>query len=269
MPLVEIKIDQAAKPAGIPGQAREDLDTGTPAVVTAVGGPFRAYRWTIVDKPVDFDANVISAAGILAPTQSSTSITPIDKQGTYLIQVEIDSGLGLGATADDIARLTFYAGPTLATNADELPQRIPAARETTEHNVPNPAYPSGNPIGWAYSVGRWLAGITRRLFRVGARAGARVSTALVGPTVTEIRKLYVSSVTFDGVGTYTVGLLPAFPDVDYGVIVTPHESADYGHPFTWAVTVTGSSSFEIAFFDASNNPTGADFTVVAVLGDEP
>lgn len=267
MPLVQIKIDQAAAPAGLPGVAREDLVLASPVMLTAVGGPFAAYRWTIIDRVLNFKTDVLSAAALPSPTAVSTQMTPIDLAGTYLVQVEIDSGAGLGATADDVARITFYAGPTLATSPFELPQRIPAANETNEHNVPNAVYFSGNPLGWAYTLGRWLAGIVGRLFRTSPRAGARVSTASAGPTVTEIRKLFVSSVTFDGTGTYTVVLLPAFFDANYGVIVTPHESADYGHPKTWAVNVIDSSTFEVAFFDNADAPTGADFSVFIGLGE--
>lgn len=266
MPLVQIKIDQAAAPAGLPGVAREDLATGSPVTLTAVGGPFAAYRWTIIDRALDFTNDTLSAAAISASTQAITTMTPIDVAGTYLVQLEIDSGNGLGASADDIARITFYAGPTLAADAFELPQRIPAARETTEHNVANAAYPAGNSIGWAYAVGRWFYGIVRRLFRTGPRAGARVSTASAGPTVTEIRKNYVTSVTFDG-AAYTVTLNPPFTDLDYGVVVTPHESVDYGHPTTWAVSIMSESTFTISFYDNADAATGADFTVLVALGD--
>lgn len=265
-PLVQIKIDQASKPAGLPGQAREDLDLGTPVLLTAVGGPFRAYRWTIIDKAIDFgvEPNVISGANLTASTAASTQVTPIDIAGTYLVKIEVDSGSGLGRTANDVTTLTFYAGPTLAARADELPQRIPAAREYEEHNVPNVVYPAGNSVGWAYAVGRWIGGILRRLFRVAPRAGALIATE--APTVViELKKLYISSVTFDGTD-YTVNLDPPFPDPRYGVFVSPHRGADFGVPLQWEAHSQTTSSFKLTFYDSSFAVTGADFAVSVGLG---
>lgn len=266
-PLVQIKIDQTGKPAGLPGVAREDLATGTPVTLTAVGGPFRAYRWTIIDKALNFDNDTLATSSIVSSDQAVTSMSPIDQAGTYLVQIEIDSGNGLGRGADDKARITFYAGPTLATEPTELPQRIPAARETTEHNVPNDAYPGGNSIGWAYAIGRWFFGIVRRLFRVAPRAGARVATEAPA-TVNEIRKLFVSSVTFDGT-TYTVTLETPFPDAGYGAVITPHQSGDFPTPMTWEVSNVTTSGFNITFYDNTMTAQGADFTVMVGLGDEP
>lgn len=263
MPYAQIKIDQTAKPAGIAGVAREDLDLGLPVTLAAVGGPFKAYRWTIVDPALNFVTNVKSAITLVSPTNSSTLSTNLDIAGTYLIKLEIDSGKGLGATADDIAQITFYAGPTLATNPQELPQRIPAARETTEHNVPNIPYPLGNPLGWAYTIGRWFFGIVRRLFRVSVRSGMRVSTD--GGGIVTVVSQYFMSTSFDGT-KYTCTLSPAFLDSTYGVLVTPHESVAWGHPRHWAVTVLSASQFEIRFYDNVDATTAADFSVGAFIG---
>lgn len=263
MPYAQILIDQTGKPAGTAGFAREDLDTGLPVTLAAVGGPFKAYRWSFVDLPLDFETDVLSAVTLVSPTASTTQTSNLDVSGTYLIKLEIDSGKGLGATVDDITQTTFYAGPALATNPYELPQRIPAASETIEHNVPNAAYPLGNPIGWAYALGRWLDNIVRRLFRVSIRSGMRVSTAS-GGIVTVISQRFMST-SFDGT-KYTCTLSPAFLNAAYGVQVTPHESVDYGHPRHWAVTVLSASQFEIRFYDNTDTPTGADFSVGAFLG---
>ena len=127
-PLAQIKIDQSGKLAGLPGFARQDLDTGTAVSLTAVGGPFKAYRWTLIDVPVDVDEDQLATTGITSPNQAITDVMPIDVAGTYLVQLEIDSGGGLGNSPDDIVRITFYAGPPLSPWAYELPQRIPAAR---------------------------------------------------------------------------------------------------------------------------------------------
>lgn len=267
MPLVQIKIDQSGKPPGLPGVAREDLDLSVDVVLSAVGGPFRAYRWTVVDQALEFQIDYLGTAAVVSPFASTTTLTPIDASGTYLVQLEIDSGLGLGATADDIVRITFYAGLPLATLPDELPQRIPATREYTEHNVPNPAYPLGNAIGWAYTIGRWLDGVVRRLYRVGARAGVRVSTSSTGPTVTAIRNFYMTAPTFDGT-KYTCTIVPPMINAFYGVQVTPGVSVDYGVPKKWAYKVLSSSQFELYFYDDADAATGADFTASVVGGDD-
>lgn len=267
MPLVKIKIDQTGKPAGLPGVAREDLNLGTDVVLSAVGGPFRAYRWSVVNGAIDYSINDLSSAAPVSPTNSVTTVTPIDVSGTYLVQLEIDSGRGLGATADDVARITFYAGVPLATNIDELPQRIPAPEETNEHNVPNTIFPTGNRIGWAYTVGRYLYGVVRRLYRVGGRAGIRVSTASAGPTVTAVRSFYMLLPTFNGT-KYTCTIDPPMINAFYGVQVTPHVSIDYGVPKKWAVNVLSASQFEIYFYDNADAATGADFTATVVGGDD-
>jgi hypothetical protein len=266
MPLVQIKIDQAGKPAGLPGIAREDLDISVDVTLSAVGGPFTAYRWSLVDPALEFENDALATSAIISPTTSSTLLSPIDVSGTYLVKLEIDSGSGLGATADDVSTLTFYAGLPLSVYPDELPKRIPAAREYTEHNVPNAAYPTGNRIGWAYVVGQWLKGVVRRLYRIGPRAGIRISTASAGPTVTTVRAFYMTT-SFDGT-KYTCTIAPPYPNAFYGVVVTPHESTDYGHPASYAVTILSSSQFEIRFYDAADVVTGADFTALAVLGDD-
>ena len=266
MPLVQIKIDQAGKPAGLPGVAREDFDISVDVVLSAVGGPFRQWRWSVIDQALEFETDSLGTAAIVSPSSSTTVLSPIDVSGTYLVQLEIDSGSGLGATADDIVRITFYAGVPLATEPDELPQRIPAAREYTEHNVPNAAYPLGNVIGWAYTIGKWLDGVVRRLYRVAPRAGIRITTASAGPTVTVVRAFYMLAPTFNGT-TYTCTIDPPFPNAFYGVSITPHESVDYGHPKTWAVNVLSSSQFEVVFYDNADVATGADFTAFVGLGD--
>lgn len=267
MPFAQIKIDQAGKPAGIPGVAREDLDLSVDVTLTAVGGPFKSYRWTVVNAAIDYSIDDLSNAAFVSPTNSTSILTPINVSGTYLVQLEIDSGSGLGATANDIVRITFYAGVPLTTNPDELPQRIPAPEETNEHNVPNPIYPTKSPIGWAYAVGRFMYGVVRRLYRVGGRAGVRVTTSNVGPTVTAVRNFYMSAPSFNGT-KYTCTIIPAMPNAFYGVQVTPHVSADYGVPKKWAVNVLSASQFEIYFYDNADAATGADFTATVVGGDD-
>lgn len=171
----QIQIDQSGKPAGVPGEAREDLDLGTNVTLTAIGGPFAAHQWTIIDKPIDIIGAAQSAALLSSPTASATDVTPIDLAGTYLVQLSVDSGSGLGATADDIARITFYAGPALASDPTQLPRRRPAFQERTEHNVPGAIF-ANNPRGWAQEWERWFAFIENIV------ANANVMTfGLAGP----------------------------------------------------------------------------------------
>lgn len=163
MAAVQIQVDQpgAGIPVGTPGQAREDMKLGFPALLSAFGGPYLGYQWTIIDKAVDIVAGIQSAAALSAPSASISNMLPIDLPGTYLVQLVVDSGSGLGATEDDIASITFYAGPTLNPDPAGLPRRIPAFKERGEHNVPDVIFPGGNERGWAEEWERWFAFLTR------------------------------------------------------------------------------------------------------------
>jgi len=152
---LQIKIDQGGKPAGIAGQAREDLDLATPVVLSAVGVSASAYKWTFVSRPPIDDLSGPSSAAFSAPSASSTNTTP-DNRGTYHVQLEVDQGFGLGARSEDRVRITFYAGPTLNPVYNELPRRIPAPFERLEHNVPDAVEPGGNTEGWAREWERWF-----------------------------------------------------------------------------------------------------------------
>jgi hypothetical protein len=156
-PPLQIKVDQAGKPPGVPGQAREDLALGTAVQLTSVGGPFEAYLWTIEFKPVDVVAGVRSAAALTSATLNATLLQPVDKPGTFRVGLAVDAGFGLGAREQDVAFITFYAGPTLNPNAAGYPRRVPATGETTEHNVPDAIDPAGNGDGWAREEARWKA----------------------------------------------------------------------------------------------------------------
>ena len=160
---VKITINQAGCTPGVAGVAREDLATGTLVNLAASGGAYTAYRWEILDAPVDYVAVAPSAAGLATPTSSSTNMLPIDLAGTYFVRVSVDSGSGIGATAGDVADITFYAGPTLAANANEMPRRVPAFGEALQHNVPqDPGLGSANNArGWAAERARWDAVLAR------------------------------------------------------------------------------------------------------------
>jgi hypothetical protein len=159
---VQITINQAGAPAGTAGVAREDLATGLAVVLTASGGAYLSYLWEVLDCAVDHIGLVKSAVGLATPNAATTNMLPIDLAGTYRVRVSVDSGSGLGATAADVATITFYAGPTLAALASALPRRIPAFGEMLEHNVPQAAgYGSTrNFRGWSPEMERWFLVLT-------------------------------------------------------------------------------------------------------------
>ena len=147
--MLQIVLNQAATPPGVDGQAREDFVTGTSVSAAAVGGPFLAYQWSFVSKPIDILAGLMANPLFGTSAASSTTISPITIPGTYEIQLAVDSGSGLGALDSDVVRITFYAGVAGnytegAPNVDpaELPRRRIAFSETTEHNVPDAIEPT-------------------------------------------------------------------------------------------------------------------------------
>lgn len=218
---VQIQVDQpgSGAPPGVVGQAREDLQTGFPVTLTAVGGPFIAYQWSIVDKVVDMLGGTQSAALIAAPNAPVTAMNPIDFEGTYLVQVVVDSGSGLGALPDDVARITFYAGPVLNTlnpNPGELPRREMAFRETTEHNVPDVVFPLGNPRGWAEERQRWQE-VLKRIYAGKSWAWGRVAVAPGGPA-TIVGLAFNAGVTWVSPGVVDVTFPNPLPNANYAVM---------------------------------------------------
>src|SRR5512139_1225814 len=143
MPVL-VKIDQAAKPPGVAGQAREDLDTGVAVTLSAIGGPYLQYQWSLRYVAIDILAGTRATSVLATPAAAVTSLAPIDKPGMYTGRIIVDSGAGLGASPDDVADWSFYAGTPgdplfgpLAAAPDELPRRGIAAGERGEHNVPD------------------------------------------------------------------------------------------------------------------------------------
>lgn len=208
-----IKVDQAAKPPGVAGVAREDLATGVDVQLTAVGGPFADHLWRIIHKPIDIFSATRSSAALATPNASASLLTPINVAGTYHIELAVDSGSGLGANAGDIARITFYCGPTLSSFPDRFPRRIPAFAETTEHNVPDAVDPSGNLEGWSKEWYRWFA-VIQRLYEGRVWARGRVSLPPGGPA-TLVRGFNVASVNRTAQGIVEVTFLQALPDANY------------------------------------------------------
>lgn len=215
---VTITVDQAAHPPGVAGTAREDLATGAPVTLTAGGGPFASYLWQVIWRPIDIVAAVRATSALTAPVAAVTNLTPIDVAGTYLVRVSVDSGSGLGATADDVAEITFYAGPTLNADPTQKPRRIPAFLERLHHNVADALDAGGNPDGWSREMLRWFATIVGVLDASFA-AQARVSLPGGGPAAL-VREQNVASATWVAAGTVDIVFTAALPDANYKVSAT-------------------------------------------------
>jgi hypothetical protein len=226
--MVQIKIDQAAHIPGLAGVAREDLATGIPVTLTSVGGPYFRYLWRLVSRPYNVDTSTRSSAVLATPTMATSLLTPVDQAGTYLVEVAVDSGSGLGALATDVARITFYAGPTLGTPG-VLPRRIPAVGETIEHNV------AGNDEGWGWEMRYWY-----RLIQQAVSVSQSVATAR---PVTLFQTLDfgtdLSSLS-NGVLAFTKPLSPTALPTEAklaGVLITPYDPFDDGAGGTYVLDV--------------------------------
>lgn len=252
---VQIKVDQSGKPPGVAGQAREDLATGTAVTLTAVGGPFLSYQWRIVSKPINILTPVRSSALLATPASVVTLLNPIDVPGTHLLEVAVDSGNGLGAGEDDIARITFYAGPTLNANPLKIPRRQPAAFEGAEHNVPDALDPAGNPDGWAREMLRQKA-ILDQLAPYVTWASGRISTSGGIPSL-----VYGNNIGTPGplgTGMYRIPFITPAANTNYGVLATAASATPgFGPPTTGAVA--SPFGFTVGYFDVSvwDNAGGA------------
>ncbi len=198
-------------------------------------------QWTFLDRPIDIIAGVQSAAGFIDPTAAATSIQPIDVAGTYLVKVVVDSGQGLGATQEDQASITFYAGPALAADPTQLPRRVIAFLERLEHNVPDAVFPGGNPRGWAQEWLRWFA-------LLAASATGGLASLVGGRSVSVVRT---------GVGMVDVVFgSGAVPNANYAVVGAARGAVG-GSATAFAETTGG---FSIARADPFGAVIDADFT---------
>jgi hypothetical protein len=265
---VQIRVDQAALPAGTAGRAREDLVTGVNATLTAVGGPYGAYLWRLVHAPIDIAAGVRSAALVSTPTTASTVCGPLSVPGTHLVEVLVDSGSGLGATADDVARITFYAGLAgsklfgpLAPNPERLPRRVPAFQETVEHNVPDVLDPTGNVDGHARELQRWFYAVGRMWEGSKVWASGRVTLTGAGAVLVRGFNVVQAGVNRTGAGNVTVAFQQALPDGLYLPEVWP--ITDVGHCYPTSILASG---FTVARRDDGGSPYDQDFGFSVTLG---
>lgn len=220
MAAVQIKLDQVAAPPGVAGVAREDFALGADVTATAVGGPYSAYLWTLVDKPVDIVAGVRSASLLTNAMAGVTLITPIDIAGTWNLQLLVDSGYGLGATPDDQAVITFYAGPALAIDPTALPRREIAFREQMQHNVADGIFPAGNPRGWAQEWSRWFS-LIRSMFFGKSHAWGRVTLSGAGASIGVATSAHnVAAVNRVAQGIVDVTFSVNAPNANYSVTPT-------------------------------------------------
>jgi hypothetical protein len=255
---VQIQIDQpgSGAPVGVPGRAREDLVLGFPVQLTAIGGPYLAYQWSIIDKTVDIALGTQSVALLTAPNAPITQMQPIDIEGTYYVQVVVNSGAGLGALPDDIARITFYAGPTLnalASDPAELPRREMAFRETTEHNAPDAVFPLGNARGWAQERQRWQE-VLKRIYAGKSWACGRVAVTIGGPA-TVVQGFNVAGAVWVATGIVDVVFARPMPNTNYAVI--PSLRGTNGQAYADSETVNG---FRMYRADSWGMLTDGDFS---------
>ena len=253
---VSIVLNQAGAPAGVAGVAREDLVLGLDVSATASGGPFLSYLWSIVDKPVDVLAGVRSASVLTAATAATTLVTPIDKAGTWVLELLVNSGSGLGALPADRAQITFYAGPVLAAIPDTLPRREIGFREQLEHNVADAIFPAGNSRGWAQEWSRWFA-LIRKMFYGRSHAWGRVTLPAGGPaSIAVATSAYnVTSVTRVAQGIVDVVFTTAAPNANYAV--TPTARGAIGGSCVAASEAVG--SFRVWRADPGGALVDADF----------
>lgn len=252
---LQIKIDQSGASAGVAGQAREDLVVGTPVTLAAVGGPFLRYEWSLLDAPTDDTVLVASDAAFTAAQSPTTSLAPIDNEGTYAVQLKVDSGAGLGARLGDTVRITFAAFDSdnpIDPDGRRLPQRMPSFAERTEHNVADGVEATGNTKGWSRTMRRWFE-IVKRVYRGKAWAWAYVNVSGGAATIKQsaivvgnaFQRWNVASVDYVAVGKYDVNLDEPFAlDAAFPVMVFPQDLVG-GNPVIGARDLANSTLSKI------------------------
>lgn len=265
---LSVKIDQAGKPAGVAGQAREDLDTGLPVTLSAVGGPYLSYLWSLRYVGIDHLTSTRSAAALTAATASTTQLTPIDLPDNYAGRLVVDSGAGLGATPDDVFDWTFYAGAPgdplrgqPSADAAELPRRPIAPGERGEHNVPDALDPAGNVDGWARERARWDE-LARQLSIRKLYAAGEVTND--GVSATLLRSFGIAGAVRTGLGAVDVTFDAAFEDVDYVAVALPITQGGQG-----VVTARLKTGCTVERGDPFGSALDGDFVLLVGLRHDP
>jgi hypothetical protein len=267
VPAVQILLNQSGKPAGVAGQAREDLDTGVSVSASTVGGPYSAYQWSFLSRPDNVTTGVEATTAISAPTSSSMVLSPIDQAGTYLLQLAVDSGSGLGATSDDVAQIEFYAGVPgdpivgpLNTDPAELPRRPIAFRERRQGNFPDSIEPLGNTTGWAREWYRWWA-VIERMYQGKSWAAGRIQGDPVTPVLVRGFNVIQAGISRVSTGVILVTFVRPMPDANYLVVPTVLNNSG-----TAAIDGITASNFELLTFDTSFVPQDFDCGFDVKLG---
>jgi hypothetical protein len=155
-----ITINQTGKPAGVAGQARDDLSIYSGAgteVLLADSGTGGTRTWQLLDQPKG------AAAVIDAPDQPSISISGATIPGSYMVQLTVDGGTLPG----QIVRLIFAVQidlPSWVGGANLRKFRIPAAGETIEFNRLSSPASGPNARGWADEMNDFLGVVARNAF---------------------------------------------------------------------------------------------------------
>jgi hypothetical protein len=254
---VQITINQATRPPGTTGVAREDCVTGQVVTLTSSGGPFSAYQWRIIHKPINIVAGVRATSVLGSSTAASTTMTPIDVAGTYLVELVVNSGSGLGALPTDIARITFYAGPVLSVTPNAFPRRPIAFQETTEHNVPDALDPAGNTEGWSREWYKWFAAIQSASLT--ATHWARVSLPAGGPAFIVLHSLIGSAVR-TAVGTVDITFTVPVASANYAVVCSPRNTG--GMCTVYGETING---FTVERADPTGVLVDDDFSFIVEI----
>jgi hypothetical protein len=183
-----ITINQSGKPAGVAGQARDDLSIYSGAgteVLLADSGSGSTRTWQLLDQPKG------AAAVIDAPDQPSISISGATIPGSYMIQLTVDGGTLPG----QIVRLIFAVQidlPSWVGGANLQKFRIPAAGETIEFNRLSSPAAGPNARGWADEMNDFLGVVARNAFGTlikdnGSAVGAEAFRTInfVGSTIVD------------------------------------------------------------------------------------
>ena len=264
---VQITLDQSGKSPGIPGQARQDLATGTAVLCTSSGGPFLAYRWAVVSKAINAAVTVRSAAVFATPTADTSLLEPIDLPGTYLVRVTVDSGNGLGADEGDVAEIDFYAGPALASDPRRLPRRWPAAFEQLSHNVPDAIDPAGNTEGWAREKLKWKA-----IHEASVVWAAGLVENVNGASLATLIRGFGVSVSYIAAGQIQITFDTPMPDAFYSVIASIDDVNSAGaDPSIVQPLFKDANGFQVWTYDVTINALadGVPFSFEVKLGIDP